>query len=322
MTAEITIIQTESYNGPERRVFDALAELAIADRRNGRQIGSLVEGLGTNAVAAEVAEAMVAVEPSVVTIPDVIELPTPQEWAKKDGSKSIVLPVSMRPTTQQVELVEKYQEMRVDYLQAMGWVEAQERDHDRYDDNANTLYILSTRPDEEEGDDRLVCGMRFTPIESIHGSLTWEMMKTAPAMRWDAILNNFSQIRDANTVGQKGRLWDITRLVTPIDTADEKEILHTWKNIVNMIGAGVATTCEDNREEGQTYWMFLTTPKFQQFLEIAGITHTVLTKGKVSPDDAEDSYLCMADPIVAYNRLKESDNPMHRRVLKEVEHIL
>lgn len=208
--------------------------------------------------------------------------------------------------------------LRLAYVTAMGWLDLSASDADRYDDDAGTRYFLRyAERTSGPAADAIAAGVRATRVTSVYDSLTWSMLGSDAGRQADIIAANlqlFTRINRAAGDPAAG-LWDITRLVCPVDGS--VPAAESVAGIYALLGMMMYETAVG--PDADPTWMFLTTPAIKKLFEMAGVACTIVYAGRVSPDDQEDAYLCVAQPRGAFARLRESTAPVHRRVFARVQ---
>ncbi|MEO7126355.1 MAG: hypothetical protein ABI034_09540 [Nakamurella sp.] len=199
----------------------------------------------------------------------------------------------------------------------MGWLDDLVTDHDTYDDTDHTLYLVrSADAPNEVPSPTIRAGLRITQVGSFYESLTWNMLASNAGNQADIISNNFALISDINrqAVESAVGLWDITRLVCPLDDSVSK--LEVIQSIYELLGMAMYKTVVE--PDADPVWMFLTTPTMKRLFEMSGIECTVLFAGHVTDTDDYDSFLCVARPRSAYMSVRNSHRTATKRVLTRV----
>lgn len=209
----------------------------------------------------------------------------------------------------------EFMQMRLDYVKAMGWLpEDTVSDIDPYDLDPTTLVLLAGNPREKQDVKQIFAGMRLTPTGRLEDSLSWSMLNRHKGdMRDQALTSDY--LEKLRAAERDGQLLDLTRLTTAIDDRYES-VEDIARAVLDLIGAGIVATVKDG--EPQPAWLFLTTAMFRQFLVQVGIKHDVLSVGKVSESDDQDSYLCVAYPQEALSYVAEGQTSQHVRTYSSV----
>lgn len=195
----------------------------------------------------------------------------------------------------------EYQEilaLRDRFVTGMGWLKDIERldDRDRYDEEMAGSLHFYTKNDSG----LLEASMRLTPVVSIDKSLSVEMLVNSPEA-----LEGYCQYRaELHALCKRGNMWDLTRMVHPLDGSVEPEAI--MAGMVKMIGAGI-NACQTRHATEPPVWIFTTTIAMEQALNNLGIKHDIVAGGKLSADDNEDSLFCVAKPHDALYYVQ--DNP-------------
>lgn len=160
-------------------------------------------------------------------------------------------------------------EQRHNYMRKMGW--KLDKEHDHYDDNPKTTNILIS-----DDEDKLIVGMRLTPVENYQQSLSWEMLKTAPQMRQEVI--------DSGNLDLTAPVWDLTKLVQG-DTRFSSEI--SQEAIGRLFGEGL----QDSRVTGsdEPTWIFAITKPLFRILSSSGMHLRALSQDRINPNDRTES---------------------------------
>lgn len=221
-------------------------------------------------------------------------------------------------------ILQRFMDLRLRYVTEMGWLDGIDSDHDVYDDTDRTLYLVrcadasaSAGGVATETPPRAIsAGMRITRVASFYDSLTWTMLAANPATQADIIAGNFALISDINRqahAADRG-LWDMTRLVTPLDGSVAKpEVI---RSIYELLGMAMYKTAVEPKTD--PIWMFLTTSTMKRLFEMSGMECTVLFGGRVKSSDDDESFLCITRPMAAYRVVKGSLRTAHQRALERV----
>lgn len=189
--------------------------------------------------------------------------------------------------------------LRARFVKEMGWFDEIRDDTDIYDIDPATIH-LAVQP---EGSENLAASMRLTKVGSVEGSLSWSMLNTEMSQAASESVDEDGQstLAKLNASAANGNLWDLTRLVSPMDgSVSGRNVL---AGLIQMVGAGIKETCIEgyDADKEDTYWFFNTTAQMKQALDAFGIQNTVIAKGKISPEDTSESYFCVAKPLAAYD---------------------
>jgi hypothetical protein len=160
-------------------------------------------------------------------------------------------------------------DQRHKYMQRMGW--ELEAEHDRYDDDPKTTNILIT-----DDRDRLIVGMRLTPVDDYKESLSWEMLKMAPQMQ--------QEVTESGRLDSEKMVWDLTKLVQG-DTKFDPEL--SREAIGRLFGEGL----QDSRRPGadEPVWVFAITKPLFRLLSANGMHLRALSQGRINSDDRTES---------------------------------
>lgn len=211
-------------------------------------------------------------------------------------------------------VVDEYLQLRLRYVKAMGWLPGIETDRDWYDDDAGTRYFV--RMAEQATDEHLVisAGMRLTQVASLSESMTWGMLTLADEMR-AAVSDGYPGLMeslDAVAADDAQGLWDLTRLVVPLDgSVPGTEALQSVYEVFGM--ALQSTMIEPGTDP---VWVFLTTKKMKRLFDSSGIRFDTVVCGRVSPTDAEKCYLCIVRPRYSFGHMGDVGTLTQRRAAK------
>ena len=182
-------------------------------------------------------------------------------------------------------------------------------DADRYDLLGTTLHLSSMNRQTGE----IIAGLRFTPVESVEESLSWGMLRENPRMQ-DQILSHEvgrQALARLNESAARGHLWDLTRLVNPLDqNADHAQIAAA---MMELFGTGHGIIRKEVPEENyeDIYWIFNTTERLKDSLISLGVSVTQLAGDVVNGEhDEEKSFFCVVEPEKNVHFI--SDNPLIR----------
>lgn len=207
--------------------------------------------------------------------------------------------------------------LRLRYVTDMGWLAAQQSDDDAYDGHADTIYCVRFFDGAERDPARSIGGgIRLTPVGAVEDSLTWHMLARTPGAQRAVAFDRRMLLDelDDKAAACRGGLWDMTRLVSPLDGSISKP--EAIQAIYELLGMSMYAT--EAAGDADPAWFFLTTPTIKRLIEMSGIPCETLYAGRVSATDETDSYLCVARPLSAYARIADSDNLTHRRASKHV----
>jgi hypothetical protein len=215
------------------------------------------------------------------------------------------------------DVVRRFMDLRLRYVTAMGWLDGLVSDEDDYDNDSRTWYFIrqSSAP-AGDTEPAITAAMRATRVTSFYDTLTWSMLGADAKRQADIIADNLPLLTDVNRAAADPRsgLWDITRLVSPVDgSVSAAEIVRSIYEVLGMVMR--KTVLEPDADP---VWMFLTTPTIKRLFEISGIPCTVLFAGRVTPGDEDDAFLCVARPKRAWDRIGHSTTPRHRRAFDHV----
>jgi hypothetical protein len=210
-------------------------------------------------------------------------------------------------------VLDTYMALRLRYVTGMGWLHGLSSDHDVYDGSADTRYFV--RLDQRQAE--VSAGMRATRVASLHDSLTWRMVGTTTGTQRTVSASNELLIARLGRYGAEEfrGLWDITRLVAPLDGPMSKaEIV---RGVYELFGMALFTTAIEPGADPA--WVFLTTRLVKRLLDMSGMEYTTMFSGRVTPTDDYDCYLCVMWPRSLYSLLGQpSGGPARCRALDGV----
>jgi hypothetical protein len=220
-------------------------------------------------------------------------------------------------TPSRQRILQRFMDLRLRYVTGMGWLTDVRSDFDRYDELDDTLYFVRLGAGSDPIERRPIrAGLRMTPAASVYDSLTWAMLSASPERQADIIAANFRLVSDLNAraASPDHGLWDITRLVAPLDgSIPTAEIIQSIHELLGM--AMFKTVAETGRDP---LWLFLTTSSIKRLIEMSGIECVTLHSGRISPGDTDDSHLCVARPKTVYDDMGASRRRAHRRAFDNV----
>lgn len=215
------------------------------------------------------------------------------------------------------DVMRRFMDLRLRYVTAMGWLDGLASDADDYDNNHGTWYFVrqSTAP-ADDTDPTITAALRATQVTSFYDSLTWSMLGADAKRQADIIADNLPLLTEVNRAAADplSGLWDITRLVSPVDgSVSAAEVVRSIYEVLGMVMRKTVLEAD-----ADPVWMFLTTPTIKRLFELSGIPCTVLFAGRVSPGDEDDAFLCVARPKRAWDRIGHSTTPRHQRAFDHV----
>lgn len=182
-------------------------------------------------------------------------------------------------------------ETRLDFVKSMKWFgDEHVDDRDVYDAEGRSFHFARRNHGE------VLAAMRLSPVEGVEESLSYEMISANQEFQQSAL------VRAREVVGT-GDIWDLTRLVHPLNGQHDK--VEVEEAIVEMFGMAAQVSAEQ-ASEGRIYWVFSTTSPALRFFRSAGIEPVVLASGRLP--DADDrpkvAHFCTVDLISAAESLK------------------
>lgn len=183
-------------------------------------------------------------------------------------------------------------ELRRDCVVEWGWrPKSHVDDRDRYDNSNDYETYTAVKYTQALGERAIGASMRATVFEDPRETLSIEMLGSNGAMMEEAL----TYMNNAPTP-QNGKLFDITRLVT--DRELRKSGLRNLIEVIELLGYMHGRIAEDPHQ-GDDTWYYLTTLPLLNMLNRSGFTTEVITQGKVSAHDEEDSVFCKIVPAEA-----------------------
>ena len=204
-----------------------------------------------------------------------------------------VVDISFGP--QNTELLNKMLPIRAEFVQAMNWRERDPNydDRDEYDDLDETLHLSLT--DRETGE--LIAGLRLTRVPSVEESQSWIMLSDNPQMIESALDHVDEQGRNTvellNETAKRGNLWDLTRLVCPLDeNADRKKIV---AGIMELFAVGYGTIRQNTLDDEQddVRWICAATDLVKMTAENLCLDFASAASGRVNKKDYMDTHFCV-----------------------------
>lgn len=152
------------------------------------------------------------------------------------------------------------------FMVERGWRDGEMSEWDVYDDNPYTGHIVISR------DNKLVFGMRLTPVAGVEHSLSWGMVA-------DSSIHSSIDTNEVNTLGDS--VWDLTRLV-PGEGAHSRD----GAEVIPMLFQEGFKYCQQIGSDDPT-WVFALDGSMHRWLTAHGVAIEVLGKGIVGKDDNE-----------------------------------
>lgn len=183
---------------------------------------------------------------------------------------------------------------RLKFVKDMKWFgDSYSSDEDGYDRLPNT-YHFARRSEEGE----ILATMRLTQVESVESSLSYGMIAGNPG---------FQESVRKEGEALEGHIWDLTRLVSPLEKLRTPEVREAMVEMFGMaarVSAGAVERAEEN-----VYWVFTTTPWTLRFFHDTGIQSRTLGEGRLLDMDGKPktTYFCLVDVAAAIEALK-ADN--------------
>lgn len=199
-------------------------------------------------------------------------------------------------------------DLRTQFVRMLNWLPSEllekTRDVDRYDNTPATSHFA-----KRGEDDTLLACMRLTPVDSIVGSLSYEMLAENPEFQ-QAVAAHQSSVAD-------GKLWDLTRLCFSLDkNVDRAEVEDA---MIELFGMGhYVSTCDENSDR-EVQWIFTTTPWMVRFFDNHGIAYERLGEGLLTNTDGSQhtTLFCRVDVRSAVAAL-EAD-PRHEHTYRVLQ---
>lgn len=215
------------------------------------------------------------------------------------------LPLELFDATDQAAM-KQFGDLRTEFVARMGWKSGGEYDQDAFDAvGACTRYAIK----RDTVNDRVIVGLRLTPIQSPTEALSYQMVQTSPVVC--AALRDHPNVSELEAAAQQGNLWDLTRLVHS-DSHQYRPLI--LGSMVEVIVAGIVATTEGDREP---IWMFATTPHMLRVFEAIGVVYTILAADTVN-GDTDETYLGFVRPLECLNHVR-SQPVRYRRTLVSVQ---
>lgn len=216
-----------------------------------------------------------------------------------------------RPLSQsELTLLERLHSLRLDFVVGMGWLPDAESDLDAYDADPGTHHFATVSPRLSE---TVTGGMRLTRVGSVQESLSWSMLNEAMADDASARVGKSGEslVTFLDTAASYGDLWDLTRLVAPLDGSITSE--EARDNILMMVGAAFSASCGQAEDPERVQWLFTVTREMKVALDRLGIRSVALTKGRIRPEDKSDAYFCVVNPLEDMQYIHRNPGYEHTR---------
>ena len=179
--------------------------------------------------------------------------------------------VKLRPGTKQFD---NWMQARHDFVVEKGWKPktGDVDDFDLYDGNADTAQFGVY--DQAE---RLVYGMRLTPIEGFEQTLSWEMVENSSIQ---------DQVNEAALLDPSHQVWDLTRLVP----GEAASLRASYQTIPKLFGDGLRCCASQGDED--PLWVFVLDSPMSRWLLKQGVEIIKLGEGAVNGDAVTSTFGC------------------------------
>lgn len=233
--------------------------------------------------------------------------------------------VSFGPYDQ--SLLEKMLPVRADFVEAMGWSTSESkgifdfaptpatnwmegydyRDADIYDTLESTIHLLVAKPETGE----VIAGLRLTRLSSLEESMSWSMVRGNPEIR-DAVYayrhnNGTRAIEDIQHSAETGNLWDLTRLVVPVNGSVSSKEMAAGIMELFATGFGICKKQVDSTRGGSAEdirWINSATDIITACCNNLQIQFDILGSGRVSDKDDCDTYFCVSNLSAAVRHIE------------------
>jgi len=158
-------------------------------------------------------------------------------------------------------------------------------DFDLYDGNSETAQF-----GVYDRTDRLVYGMRLTPIEGFEQSLSWEMIENSSIQE---------QVRSTELLDPSHQVWDLTRLVP----GEAASIGASYKTIPKLFGDGLRHCVAEGDED--PLWVFVLDSPMSRWLSHQGVAVMKLGEGSVNGDIAISTFGCFRPAALASDQTSD-----------------
>lgn len=194
-------------------------------------------------------------------------------------------------------LMESFTQLRTDYVLQQVWPMADGGvDHDYYDRTATTVYVVGSIRD------RVVAGMRLTPVKNVTDSLSYSMWHYALCRQ--EFLDSLAVNLPAAGISDHDSIWDVTRLITEANTIATSSPIVRAESRVGLLKILARAAHETDAES--PIWIFTTTDQLLRFMRRNHFDVTVLAEGRISSHDAANSYFCIVRPKEVIQKLKKN----------------
>lgn len=177
-------------------------------------------------------------------------------------------------------------------LQQLPWLaemsEQDRRDVDAYDTLESTMHFALFDRDT----DSVIASLRLTKVASVEDSKSW-------AMLGDVLAKDAKDYDDGNLVARlnesamRGNLYDLTRLVCPLDGSVKNKDLVAGIMELFAVGYGTIRKNTTDQHQADVRWICAATDLVKVMAENLCLDFAAAASGRVSPEDAMDTHFCV-----------------------------
>lgn len=185
-------------------------------------------------------------------------------------------------------------EERLDFVRGMRWLDNSD-DTDRYDLRDDTYHFV-----QRDDSGAVIAAMRLTAVDSVEDSLSYEMLAANEQFQ--------AAVREGSNGEVDGELWDLTRLIFPLENRHDSETVKGA--IVQLFGMAARVSAgRDILSEQDVTWIFTTTPWMLRFLNQTGVQSKVLASDRLPDVDGKlnTTLFCKVDVASAIETLRVSE---------------
>ena len=169
---------------------------------------------------------------------------------------------------------DSWMKARHDFVLEKGWKPKTgiEDDFDQYDSNIETAQF-----GVYDQSDRLMHGMRLTPIQGLEQTLSWDMVQNSTIQ---------DQVKNSGLLDAPYQVWDLTRLVP----GEAASMGASYETIPKLFGDGLRYCVAQGEED--PLWVFVLDKFMARWLERQGVDILKLGEGKVNDDAHVSTFGC------------------------------
>lgn len=209
-----------------------------------------------------------------------------------------------------LRLLESYTQLRTDYVLQENWpIHEGGIDFDEYDIRRDTIFVVAANRDN-----RVVAGMRLTPVSSLQGSLSYDMWRQSA--NFDDFSAQYHLAAQANPLMPHDYVWDVTRLVTEANILSSQDMQTKIESRIGLLKI-LARAAHIFPKGSNPVWVFTTTDKMARFMHRNEFRVTLFASGKISHTDEGISHFCIIRPQEVIAHLKKKKKIYYRIAERE-----